>query len=88
MSFMMEAFAGRQLSRTILQPDAEGMFESSLGFVIDAEAADHPFQLRIFNERAAFDGRLGIASVTAVPQARARADLRPGLIEILGLNAE
>jgi hypothetical protein len=85
MSFMLEIFAGSQLSRTTLQPAGGGVFEAQLGFVID-EANENPLEVRIFNERAAFDGRLGLGNVTLVSLPNAARETYEDFTATLGLT--
>jgi len=73
MSFMVEVFAGRRLSHTQVEPSGAQIIEVNLQFMID-DSVDQPLQIRIANERAAFDGRLALgyvtmASQTAIPPA-------------------
>lgn len=82
MSFMIEIFAGRQLSHTRIEPAAEQIIETNLSFVID-HAVDQPIQIRIVNERAAFDGRLALGYVTIAPQPEMRPEARDRLAAAL-----
>jgi hypothetical protein len=43
------------------------VFEAAVSFIVD-EATEQPISLRINNERAAFEGRLVLGSVTLTPQ--------------------
>lgn len=82
MSFMVEVFAGRQLSHTRVEPSAEEIMEANLHFLID-NSVDQPLQIRIFNERAAFDGRLALGYVTMVPQPAIPSQTRDRLTAVL-----
>ena len=82
MSFMVEIFAGRQLSHTRVEPSAEEIIEANLHFVID-NSVDQPVQIRILTERAAFDGRLALGYVTMVPQAAIPSETRDRLTAVL-----
>jgi hypothetical protein len=82
MSFFVEIFAGRQLSHTRIEPVAEQIIETNLSFVID-QAVDQPVQIRIVNERAAFDGRLALGYVTITPQPEMRPEARDRLAAAL-----
>jgi hypothetical protein len=82
MSFMVEVFAGRQLSHTHVEPLAEQIIEANLHFVID-NSVDQPVQIRIVNKRAAFDGRLALGYVTMAPQAAIRPATRDSLAAVL-----
>jgi len=46
--------------------DGDRVFEATVSFMID-ETTDQPISLRISNERAAFEGRLVLGSVTLTP---------------------
>ena len=67
MAFNVEVFAGGQLAQTRFEVAGEQVLEARLYFTI-GEAIDQPIQLRISNERAAFDGRLALGYVTITPQ--------------------
>jgi hypothetical protein len=82
MSFMVEVFAGRQLSHTRIEPPAEQIIEANLHFVID-NSVDQPVQIRVVNERAAFDGRLALGYVTMTPRAAIHSGTRDHLAAIL-----
>ena len=87
---IVEAFAGAPLAQvTVHAPAGGGIFDANLAFVIqDGDAsADQPFQVRIFNERAIFDGRLGLGKVTLTLQTRAKAEVGQELAVSLGLEA-
>jgi hypothetical protein len=81
MTYIVEAFAGVQLTHSRIEPGSERIFEANLHFSIDA-ALDHPVQIRIHNERPAFDGRLALGYVTLTPQASVRGDARDYLAAI------
>jgi hypothetical protein len=82
MSFMVEVFAGRQLSCTRITPSAEQIIEANIHFVIDS-SVDQPVQVRIVNERPAFDGRLAIGHVTVAPKAAISSETRDRLAAVL-----
>jgi hypothetical protein len=82
MSFLVEVFAGRQLAHTRISPTTEQIIETDLSFVID-QLADQPVQIRIVNERAAFDGRLALGYVTIAPQPEVRPEARDRLVAAL-----
>ncbi|HTV90559.1 MAG TPA: hypothetical protein VME41_16195 [Stellaceae bacterium] len=83
-SMAIEVFAGAQLAQARLDVSGEQVSDIRLDFII-AETADQPVQIRIVNERAAFDGRLAVGYVAltrqaAVPEetrARLESALRP-----------
>lgn len=82
MGFVVEVFAGRQLCRTRVEPSAEEIVETNLHFVID-NSIDQPVQIRIFSERATFDGRLALGYVNMVPQATIPPQTRDRLTAVL-----
>jgi hypothetical protein len=86
MSYGIEFIAGRRcvsLCRTTIQPDGDRVFATTVSFAID-EATDQPISLRISNERAAFDGRLALGSVTLMRQANKRPEIPQALQTALG----
>lgn len=64
---VLDVCAGVQLSQTRLHFDRSGLFEVMLRFFID-EINPHPVQVRVFTERAVFDGRLALGRVVMVHQ--------------------
>jgi hypothetical protein len=86
MSYGLEFVAGYRcisLCRTTIQPHGDRVFEATVSFMVD-EAADQPISLRISNERAAFEGRLVLGSVTLIPQANRRPEIPYELQTALG----
>jgi hypothetical protein len=82
MSYIIEVFAGVQLTHTRIEPGDERIFEANLHFSLDS-AVDQPVQIRIHNQRPAFDGRLALGYVTMTPQASIRGDARAYLAAAL-----
>jgi hypothetical protein len=82
MSFTVEAFAGRQLAHTQVEAVDGLITEANLSFVID-NSVDQPVQIRVFNGRPAFDGRLALGYVTMTPRAAVSGDRRDRLEAIL-----
>jgi hypothetical protein len=82
MTYIVEVFTSTQLTHTRIDPGNERIVEANLHFSIDA-AVDHPVQIRIHNERPAFDGRLALGYVTMTPQANVRSDARAYLTTVL-----
>jgi hypothetical protein len=82
MSFMVEAFAGRQLCCTRVEPLVAQIIEADLQFVID-NSIDQPLQIRIANERAAFHGRLALGLVTVAPKSAINSETRDRLAAVL-----
>jgi hypothetical protein len=62
MSFIIEIAAGTQLTYTRVQPIGEQMIETNLSFTIQP-STDHPVEIRVISERAAFDGRIALGNV-------------------------
>jgi hypothetical protein len=87
MSFFIEVFTSAQLGSTILQPDKGGIFEANLEFTI-GNTENTPIEVRIYNQRAAFDGRLGLGRVVIVPRMRELQDRERELISALGLATQ
>jgi hypothetical protein len=71
MSYLVEIFAGYQLTHVRIVPGSKRFVEVSLEFVVDA-ALNQPIQVRVWNERAAFDGRLALGHVTVTPHTTMR----------------
>jgi hypothetical protein len=68
LSYGVDVFAvTQQLARTNWRPERDGVYEVNLSFSIE-EATDHPIEIRVANDRAAFDGLLVLNSVTLVRQ--------------------
>lgn len=82
MGFMVEIFAGHQLSTTRVEPSGEQITEVNLNFVID-NSVDQPLQVRIVNERPAFDGRLALGLITVAPKAAISSETRDRLSAVL-----
>lgn len=80
--FVVEVFTGRQLAHTRIEAAAEQIIEADLHFVLD-HTETQPVQIRVANERAAFDGRLALGCVTLTPQATISSDTRERLATIL-----
>jgi hypothetical protein len=62
-SYLIEAIAGSRLAAARLEEGAAALSTVELQFTIDA-TVEQPVEIRIFSERAAFDGQLGIVRVT------------------------
>ena len=64
--FLVEVFAGRRLCHGIWQPHQAGTYEANFDVHIseDDETADHPLQIRVFNQQPVLMGRLNLASAT------------------------
>lgn len=86
MSYGIEFIAGPRcvsLCRTTIQPHGDRVFEATIFFAIEA-STDQPISLRISNERAAFEGRLVLGSVTLTLQSKGRPQIPEELEAALG----
>ena len=63
-----DIFAGASLAHTGIEATGEQVTEIRLDFTI-ANSANQPLQIRIYNTRAAFDGRLALGYVALTRQA-------------------
>ena len=81
-SFLVDIYVGSQLAQTHIQPAAEQVVEASLQFTID-EAASQPVEIRIFSERAAFDGRIILGPVRLLPHEAVQDDIQQHLLGAL-----
>jgi hypothetical protein len=80
--FDVEVFTGSQLAHTRIEPSGEQVVETHLYFTI-ADDSDQPVQIRVHDDRAAFDGRLALGHVAIVPQAALPEEIRERLVNIL-----
>jgi hypothetical protein len=77
MTYGIEFIAGPRcvsLCRTTIQPHGDRVFEAIVIFTIEA-STDQPISLRISNERAAFEGRLVLGSVTLTLQSKGNPEI-------------
>jgi hypothetical protein len=74
-SYAIEIFAGTQLAVLKVQPGSERYLEATLQFSVD-EDVDGLIEVRIRNERAAFEGQLALSHVTLTPQAHLQVQMR------------
>ncbi len=83
LSYIVDVCAGTEtvLSATTLQPGQERMVETNLNFSL---AAPETIEIRILNERAAFDGRLALGHVVLTPANTIRPETRSYLEAALG----
>jgi hypothetical protein len=82
MGFVVEVFAGTQLASTRIEIVGEQVVEVRLNVTI-GNSVDQPVEIRIFNERAAFDGRLVLGYVSMTPQASLPEETRARLANVL-----
>jgi hypothetical protein len=84
LGYVAEVVAGTHLSRVNLQPEGEGVFEVNLTISIEP-SMDHPVEVRLFSERAGFDGKLALGQVTLRRQLTSRPEKRGEFAAALGL---
>jgi len=82
MSFIVEVFAGTQLASTRIEVVGEQVVEVRLNVTI-GNLVDQSVEIRVFNERAAFDGRLILGYVSMTPQASLPEETRERLANVL-----
>jgi hypothetical protein len=82
MTFVIEADAGTVLVQTRVTPSAEQIIEANLHFTIDASASSAA-EIRIFTERAAFEGRLALGYVELVSLAAVPGETQEYLTQLL-----
>jgi len=87
LGYVAEIVAGSHLSRVSLQPAGAGVFEANLAISIEA-SHDHPVEVRLFSERAGFDGRLALGQVTLRRQLTSRPEKRSEFASWLGLSMD
>ncbi len=83
-SFVIEVTAGTQLGYTRVEPTGAQVLDVDLQFTID-NSVDHPIEVRITNERAAFDGRLVLGYVTITPRTMVRGETQQELSRLLSV---
>lgn len=83
LSYLVELCAGSDtpLASVTLRPGQERVVETSLNFSI---VAPDMVEIRVFNERAAFDGRLALGHVALTPAGTIRPETRSYLETALG----
>jgi hypothetical protein len=87
LGYVAEVLAGTHLSRVNLQPEGEGVFEVNLTISIEP-SMDHPVEVRVFSERAGFDGKLALGQVTLRRQLTSRPEKRSDFASALGLSMD
>lgn len=86
MNFLVDILmGGSQVTVTNIQPVNEGVFSVNMNFVIE-EGNDHAVEVRIVNERSAFDGKIALGQVTLTRQAGAPTPAVDFLKTELGLS--
>src|SRR5262249_14046603 len=87
LGYVAEIVAGTHLSRVNLRPEGEGVFEANLAISIEPSMG-HPVEVRLFSERAGFDGRLALGQVTLRRQLTSRPEKRSQFASALGLSMD
>lgn len=82
MTFVIEVGAGTVLAHTRVTPSAEQIIEANLHFTIDGSASSAT-EIRIFTERAAFEGRLALGYVELVSLATVPGETQEYLTQLL-----
>jgi hypothetical protein len=84
LSYLVEVCAGAEvvLAAVTLQPGQQRVIETNLNFSI---AEPGMIEIRMLNERAAFDGRLALGHVVLTPAGTLRPETRSYLETVLGL---
>lgn len=81
-SFVVDVHGDRLLAEVDVSPPSEGLVEVDLPFTIDGPI-DQYIMVRVWNRRAAFDGRLALGHVTLTPQTQLRRETREYLATAL-----
>jgi hypothetical protein len=82
MSFVIEIAAGTPLTHARVQPVGEQVIETNLSFTIPP-STDCPVEIRVVNERAAFDGRIALGHVRLAPRVGGQSETEQQLIAAL-----
>jgi hypothetical protein len=86
--FVADIFAGNTpLARETFYSSQAGALTAEVDFEID-EATDTPIDIRFFNDRASFDGRVGLERVVLVPYPAHAMEIGADLAAELGVTAE
>lgn len=86
MTYGIEFIAGPRcisLCRTTIKPDGDSVVEATVAFTVE-RSTDQPISLRISNERAAFEGRLVLGSVTLALLSKGHPEIPQELRTALG----
>ena len=73
------------LGRTRLPLEQPGIADATLDFMV-SETMETPIEIRVFNERAAIDGRIGLGRVILVPRMTLNRDNQDNVVAELGLE--
>jgi hypothetical protein len=80
MSYVVEIYAETRLAQTRIEPGPRRYVEVSLSFLLSEPLM---IDVRIWNERAAFDGRLALGHVTLMSQTNLRPETRQFFTDVL-----
>jgi len=64
-SFVIDVATKATIGHTRITPDSAGVYEVLIDFTI--EESDQPIEIRIFNERPAFEGHIALGFVSLIP---------------------
>jgi hypothetical protein len=73
------------LGRTRLPLERPGIADAALDFMV-SETMETPIEIRVFNERAAIDGQIGLGRVILVPRIAVIRDNQDNVVAELGLE--
>ena len=76
---LLAVLADRQVASRIIRPHAEGAFEVNLAFTIEA-TTDHPIEIRVSSQRAAFDGTVAVIGAVLTTDGAALAETGSALL--------
>ena len=75
MTYVLEAFAGSRLASSRIEPVSQRLIEVELRFSVD-NLLEQPIEIRVWSERAAFDGQLALGHVRVTATEPIRATTR------------
>jgi hypothetical protein len=86
MSLVVEVTsASLVLGRTRLPLEQPGIADATLDFMV-SETMETPIEVRVFNERAAIDGQIGLGRVILIPRITLNRDNQDNVVAELGLE--
>src|SRR5439155_4197381 len=85
-NFVVDVFGGSQLTFASIRPPTMGVFPVTLNFEV-GETNDSLLEIRVMNERAAFDGRLELMQATLSSQQKIPSAVLEDWTRELGLSA-
>jgi hypothetical protein len=87
MSFLVDVWAGSQLSMASINPSGPGLTKVNLSFALE-ESNDNLVEIRVLNERAAIYGRLALGQATVTLQPNVSPKVIETLTTELGLSPD